>query len=191
MIDLMKTDISDILKIVLLHDHDDIRNDIKQNWHGHVEDVCVNKRTSSHIEAYFSMSSVASDENECFPMGEVEANSTLSPGDSDAFCSGMVVTFDDLDPNYKIIITGTHSCGINNDESYDGYFNGSIHIIHSDLFEEELIKAIKENEKQELEHLGSTLQSAIMVLYRHSGKEIMESPVWGKIQEMNRYIVST
>lgn len=183
----------DILaRILLLEDHEDIDpENIGNEWNGDVDEVAPVSAADGLSRYGVTYSQVASDESSAFPNGKIEASSTLTPGEHDAYCSGMVILFDELDEKHLVILDGSHSGGGNSDESHDGYFSGTITIVPREMAAEELERALAQNRAQELDDMAYKISGITRALDNHNRAEIEASPLWKALGGLNRAVAGS
>lgn len=189
MLDLSRIPAGHIARILLLEDHQELDPENLGNDHnGTIDEAVEEERGPDAIRIQVTYSEVASDESSCFPRGEMQAATTLLPGENDAYRSGMVITFDEIDGIHSVILTGDHSGSGNSDESHEGYFCGWLTVVPLERRDEALAAALKENAVDELADMAGRVAEVIRNLHGHGRDEIVKSPLWGRVCELNRFI---
>lgn len=192
MINLLDTPINQVAKLLLLGEDDavDIKN-LNRSHNGTLDEAEETEKTATYVQAVISFSEVATDEFSAFPKGEVQAVSSVQPGENSAYANAMVVTFDDYDEHHSIIITGEHSGAGNSDESQEGYFNGWMMIVSKEEREKFLAKILKEHRARVLSDMADRVQQIVRQLNGISREEIESSPLMRNIGLLNRAVANS
>lgn len=190
MLELSQLDENLLAAALLCEEHDLLTVEtIKKEWFdGQVQQIEEIERSAKRWVMSVTYDSMSTDETSAFPCGEIEASSSLTPGENDAYRSGIVVYFDDLIAGHRVIVEGDHCGSGSSDESHSAHVIGTIEVIPVDLADAALTDAIKRHRRDLMKDVAWDMEKLTRRLHDATGEEMAENGVSSAFMELARHM---
>jgi hypothetical protein len=183
-----KTEFKKLLKILQLENIENLEDNIRRLYSDDPDDWGVDREEEDIVEIWFSLPSVSNDETDIFRLMNLEKNVSVMTDNSCPSASGLIWTVQNYDGENSIIIDGIHEYHEVSDESNNSNFTGMLTIIKNEKYNGILEQKIKIKEKENIDYIAGILGSLLYQIKFHTPENLLSSPVWGKIKEINLHI---
>lgn len=183
-----ETDFKKLLKILQLENTKNPEEDIKHLYTDDPDDWGVDHEENDILEIWFSLPSVSNDETDIFRLMNLEKNVSVMTDNSCPSANGLVWTIENYDGENSIIIDGIHEYHEVSDESNNSNFTGMLTIVKNEKYNGIIEQKIKIKEKENMDYIAGILGNILYQIKFHTSENLLNSPVWGKIKEINLHI---